>query len=109
MLYLNTKAEKAVLYIPYNGWPYDGEELGLTIRNTTDKREVPLIILDTAPAGFLVRVQVDVPAGLIAGEWEYLLTNEEKPIGQGLLMTYEGEKPGPVQYQTETNIIQYGG
>lgn len=109
MVYLNLQHQAPGLYVPLNGWPYGFGTLAFTIRNTTDRREVAVPITRAVANGFLVCLQVEVPQELTAGEWQYRLTANDGAdlIATGLLVAYDGEKPGPVEYESEINVIQY--
>ena len=110
MVYINTQDTAPVIYIPSNGWPGGLMCLDLTARNTTDEQEVSIPITSAAPAGFLLRLGVEVPDKMHPGEWQYTLTADlEAVIATGLCKVYDGERPGAVQYKADNKVIQYDG
>ena len=112
MVYINIQDTATVVYVPSNGWAYGLNELALTARNTVDRNEVTIPITQAKSAGFLVRMKVEVPEGLYAGEWEYELVAWENPvvnIATVLLVAYDGDKAPAVEYNSENKVIQYGG
>ena len=110
MVYINIQDTAPVVYIPSNGWAYGLNELALTARNTVDRNEVAIPITPAKSAGFLVRMKLEVPEGLYAGEWEYALVASQKDtIATGLLVAYDGDKTPAVEYNSENKVIQYGG
>ena len=110
MVYINIKDTDPVVYIPANGWGGDHKDLDLTLVNTVDRNEVAIPITTARGAGFLIRLDVDIPAELYAGEWQYTLVADlEETVATGLLVVYDGEKAPAVQYNSENKVIQYGG
>lgn len=107
MVYINTQDAAPVAYIPANGWPYSLVGLRLVLRNTTDGREVEPVLVSRSPRGFLLRLSLELPEGFGPGEWQYSLTSGEDTIATGLLVAYDGDKEGAVEYSSATNVIQY--
>lgn len=109
MVYVDIRNTDPVVFIPSHGWPFVTVGLGLTLKNTTDGREVEVPITGTVRAGFLVRLQLQLPEGFYCGEWQYRLTGVDGYEATGLLMAYDGEAEPAPEYHGENNVIQYGG
>lgn len=111
MLYINTKETAPVVYIPLNGYPYGYPFMEgcvvLVATNTTDKREVRISPKTASPWGFLVRLSLELPDGFGPGEWEYKFQADGITYATGLLVAYDGDKEGAVEYSSELNVIQY--
>lgn len=111
MVYVNLQDTAPAIYVPLNGWPFGFGTAVLSVKNTTDGRVLELPISQASPRGFLVLLQVVLAEGFGPGEWEYRLTANAGAdiICYGLMVAYDGTKKGPVQYERENNVIQYGG
>ena len=112
MIYLSLDKQTAAVYFPLNLWTEGPAGVSLTLRNTTDGREVEVPVASKEVEGFLLLLRFNVPAELYPGEWEYRLAGngEARPNDFGLLVAYRGDRPAPVvQYNSENVIIQYDG
>lgn len=109
MVYINIADAIPVAYIPANGWAYGLGTLSLSVKNTTDGVELTLPHSLARSSGFLIRLELALPETFYAGEWQYTLTAGEDTIATGLLVGYHGNATAPVQYESENNVIQYGG
>lgn len=108
MVYINTQDAIPVVYIPLNGIPYTQKGQVLVARNTTDGRQVRISPRSASRWGFLVRLTLELPDGFGPGEWEYQFrVGRSITIATGLLVAYDGDKEGAVEYSSATNVIQY--
>ena len=107
MVYINTQDAAPVVYIPLNGYTFTEAGLVLAVSNTTDKREVRISPKTASPWGFLVRLCLELPQGFGPGEWEYQLQAGATTYATGILVAYDGDKEGAVEYSSELNVIQY--
>jgi len=107
MQYVNISERAAVLYFPHGGNCCDGP-LALSVRNTTDGRELDIPVAAVSAAGYLVRIEADVPEGLTAGEWQYTLSSGGSVVSAGLIVAGDGrDGDATVEYENEINVIQY--
>ena len=109
MVYIDITNEHPSVFIPANDWKYEGVGLALSVKNTTDGQVLEMPIVSSNAAGFLVCIQLQLPDGFHAGEWQYKLTGTGGFIATGLLVAFDGERTPAVQYNSENNVIQYGG
>lgn len=109
MIYIDITNDHPAVFIPANGWKYEGVGLGLSIRNTTDGEVLDMPIVRSNAAGFLVCLNLQLPDGFHVGEWQYTLTGTGGFAATGLLMAFDGGRVPAVQYNSENKVIQYGG
>jgi len=111
MVYININDTAPAVYLPLNGQPFSIGTAALSVRNTTDGRVLDMPIASASVRGFLVLLVLTLPAGFSAGEWEYRFTGNAGAvvIASGLVAAHDGQREAPVQYESENNVIQYGG
>lgn len=109
MIYIDITNPVPTVFIPAHGWKYEGVGLALSLKNTTDGRELEMPITSSNAAGFLVCVTVQLPEDFYAGEWQYRLTGTGGYEATGLLKAYDGGRTPAVQYHSDNVTIQYGG
>ena len=111
MIYLPLDKQTAAVRFPLNVWTGMPAGVSLTLRNTTDGREVEVPVASKEVEGFLLLLRFNVPAELYPGEWEYRLegNGETFPNSRGLLVAYTGGNPPVVQYHSDNEVIQYEG
>ena len=109
MVYIDIKNSNPSVFIPANGWKYAAVGLALSVKNTTDGQVLEMPIVSSNAAGFLVCLNLQLPDGFHVGEWQYQLHGTGGHIATGLLVAYDGERTPAVQYNSENNVIQYGG
>lgn len=109
MNYINKEKRVQVLYFPRNGYIPD-ETPRLTARDTVGGESVELIVGSCEVRGHLLRMVVEIPDALHAGEWQWSLVFGQGATvcsATGVLQVTDGELPG-VQYNREITYKQYG-
>ena len=109
MVYIDIKNERHCVFIPANGWKYEGVGLAFSVKNTTDGEVLEMPIMRSNAAGFLVFLRLQLPEGFHVGEWQYTLTGTGGFKSTGLMVATDGGQKPAVQYNSEHKVIQYGG
>lgn len=110
MVYVNILSVAPVVYIPLNGWEGSASGLAISVKNTVDGNEVQLTTSSISTVGFMACVTLAGVNGLYTGEWEYSMVDAlGASVASGLLVAFNGNYEPAVQYESDNNVIQYGG
>lgn len=104
MIYLQNTSESQEMFIPRNGETPQGD-LVFKAKSTIDLAEFNLEVSDLQTSDLYFNLEIELPAGLPDGEYEYTLLSGQIPVSSGLLVI--GVYTKPSEYNKEIEYEQY--
>lgn len=104
MLYLRNTTELQWLMIPKD-INSASRDFSLLVKSTVDKTALSLDVLDNGTFDHYYNVKLNLPSGMVDGEYEYSLLEDGKSISKGLLMIGKAERVS--EYNKTISYEQY--